>query len=167
MLVELCRFRINIVDSGNVYLQIVRNGYKRRRELAILDIRPGNVIACSVCVTCEKTITIYVIWVVSERRAECLLTYIKFIEGSSQFSNAGMAVLLISGRGGLSSAGNASYGLLNLLEHVVSVGTCGRHIWVAQEGLRGRVQHGGVFLKGPTCSCHLISTLRVFQFLRM
>lgn len=95
-----------------------------------------------------------------------LLTYIKLIESSSQFSDASMTVLLFGGRGGLSGAGNAPHGLLDLFKHVVSVGPCGCYIWVAQEGLRGRVQHGGVFLQSPTSSCHLISTLGVFQLLK-
>lgn len=94
------------------------------------------------------------------------LTYIKLVESSSQFPDASMAVLLISRRGSLRRARNASDGFLNLLEHIVSIGPRGSHIWVTQKRLRSCVQHGGVFLESPACSCHLISTLRVFQFLR-
>lgn len=95
-----------------------------------------------------------------------LQTYIKFIEGGGQLPDAGVAVLLISGGGGLGSAGNASDGLLDLLEHVVAVGAGGRHVRVAQEGLRGRVQHGGVLLQSAARGRHLIPTLGVFQLLR-
>ncbi|TRY55281.1 hypothetical protein DNTS_015757, partial [Danionella cerebrum] len=69
-------------------------------------------------------------------------THIKLIECSSQLSDASVPMLLISGRGGLSRAGDASDGLLDLFEDIVSVGTCSSHIRVAQIGLGSSVEHG-------------------------
>ena len=79
--------------------------------------------------------------------------------------NACVAFGFVSGRGSLSSIGDASNGLLDLLEHVISIGSCGGDIWVAEKGLGSSVQHRGVLLQGPSGCSHLIPTVRVLQLL--
>lgn len=91
--------------------------------------------------------------------------YIKFIQGCSQLADACVAFGFIGGRGGLRSTGDPSYGLLDLFEYIISVGSCSCDIWVAEEGLGGCVQHGGVLLEGSSGSSHFIPTVRVLQLL--
>lgn len=91
--------------------------------------------------------------------------YVKLVQSRSQLADACVAFSFISGRGSLSSIGDAGNGLLDLLEHIISVGSCGGDIWVAEKSLGGRVQHCGILLQGPSSSCHLIPTVRVLQLL--
>lgn len=93
--------------------------------------------------------------------------YVKLIQGRSQLADARVALGLVRGRGGLSSIGDAGDGLLDLLEHVIAVGSCGGHVWVAEEGLGGRVQHRGVLLQGPSGGGHLVPTVGILQLLRV
>lgn len=91
--------------------------------------------------------------------------YIKLIQGCSQLADACVAFGFIGGGGGLSSTGDASYGLLDLFKYIISVGSCSSNIWMPEEGLGGCVQHGGILLQGSTGCSHLIPTVRVLELL--
>lgn len=91
--------------------------------------------------------------------------HVKLVQRRSQLADARVALGLVSGRGRLGSTGDAGDGLLDLLEHVISVGPCSGNIRVAEKSLGGRVQHCGILLQGPSGSCHLVPTVRVLQLL--
>lgn len=100
--------------------------------------------------------------------AYCVLppeAYVKLIQSRSQLADARVAFGFVSGRGSLGSIGDAGDGLLHLFEHIISVGSGGGDIWVAQKCLGGRIQHCGVLLQSPPGSCHLIPAVRVLQLL--
>ena len=91
--------------------------------------------------------------------------YIKLVQSRGQLPDARVPFGFVGGRGSLSSVGDAGDGLLDLFEHVISVGSGGSHVRVAEKSLGGRVQHCGVLLQSSSGSGHLISTVRVLQLL--